>query len=302
MKINRSILSFLFIASLISCKSNSETRVAEKQTLELAKVKTTVEKETAKNSFVVSCGTGCALTYSELNVSKEKDFIESEFEVEMFVNEVQAEKHLETYVFSLNESGEIVHVSFKDELTTSDDEELSHDLLKNLKQYATQFGTLNLDGTFGDDQSGSIEGSWKPVFESCEDMPLPCQYSYELIMDLEHFVLLDHPAAASLDHLENVQFCKVSDGNKKMLFAHGYLDSGQSELHLLSLNDAFEEAGEILLYTSQETEEGSILTRFEVDQDFLVKVIREERTNKKAKLIKETLFKIGDDGGFHELR
>lgn len=50
-------------------------------------------------SFVVSCGSGCALTYNTSDVEKKNESVLIRFKVEMFVNEEPTDVHFERYQF-----------------------------------------------------------------------------------------------------------------------------------------------------------------------------------------------------------
>ncbi len=66
------------------------------------------------NSFVISCGSGCAMTYSENKVVANAESYKVTFKVEMFVSEVLKEEYYETYIFNCETSNEEQQITLQD--------------------------------------------------------------------------------------------------------------------------------------------------------------------------------------------
>ena len=50
-------------------------------------------------SFVLSCGSGCAMTYTAKEIEKEGSAFQVKFDVQMYVDEVESDSFEETYEF-----------------------------------------------------------------------------------------------------------------------------------------------------------------------------------------------------------
>jgi hypothetical protein len=64
-------------------------------------------------SFVISCGSGCAMTYTENTVVTNNSSHEVKFKVEMHVNEVLSEEYYETYIFKCGSSTNVEQIKLK---------------------------------------------------------------------------------------------------------------------------------------------------------------------------------------------
>lgn len=86
------------------------------------------------NSFVISCGSGCAITYTENKIVSNNNAHEVTFKVEMFINEVLSKKYYETYMYACPISNINTEIKLKgdDEFNITD---LHPELLKQLKLY-----------------------------------------------------------------------------------------------------------------------------------------------------------------------
>ena len=81
------------------------------------------------------------------------------------------------------------------------------------------------------------------------------------------------------------------------MWKSGYMESGQSEMYLITVNDSFEKVDAVLLYTSREIEEGSISTRFEISKDHKITTTKLEK-GKISKVLETKVFGISQDGNF----
>ncbi|PJJ84435.1 hypothetical protein CLV57_1447 [Mucilaginibacter auburnensis] len=78
-------------------------------------VKTT--EDTKLSSFVLSCGSGCAMTYTPESITGKLPVLIVQFKVEMFVDEELTDTYNEVYEFSYNSSKQIeqVHMQGKND-------------------------------------------------------------------------------------------------------------------------------------------------------------------------------------------
>lgn len=72
------------------------------------------EKRT-NNSFVISCGSGCAMTYTEHKIVTNNNSSEVTFKIEMFVNEVLSKEYYETYSYTCTPSNNNAEIKLKDD-------------------------------------------------------------------------------------------------------------------------------------------------------------------------------------------
>jgi len=88
----------------------------------------------ANNSFVISCGSGCAMIYTENKIVINNNSSEVVFKVEMFINEVLSKEYYETYSYTCSPLNDDTEIKLK-----GDDEfnmnELHPEVLKQLKLY-----------------------------------------------------------------------------------------------------------------------------------------------------------------------
>ena len=55
-------------------------------------------------SFVLSCGSGCAMTYTAKEIEKEESAFRVKFDVQMYVDEVESDSFEETYEFHFKDN------------------------------------------------------------------------------------------------------------------------------------------------------------------------------------------------------
>ncbi|UHO37663.1 hypothetical protein H5J24_18725 [Chryseobacterium capnotolerans] len=59
------------------------------------------------NSFTLSCGSGCAATYTAEDISQNKTSVRVKFKVDNYLNDEQAETTYETYIFNYTNTGDV---------------------------------------------------------------------------------------------------------------------------------------------------------------------------------------------------
>lgn len=67
----------------------------------------------AYGSFVLSCGSGCAMTYTTEKVQRSLPRITVTFKVKMYVDEQLSDTYYETYIFSYDPDGRITNIHLK---------------------------------------------------------------------------------------------------------------------------------------------------------------------------------------------
>lgn len=86
------------------------------------------------NSFVILCGSGCAITYTENKIVSNNNTHEVTFKVEMFIYELLSKEYYETYIYFCPMSNNNTEIELKgdDNFNIND---LHPELLKQLKLY-----------------------------------------------------------------------------------------------------------------------------------------------------------------------
>jgi len=112
------IISFLLFF-IIGCKKNNASEITNLDTQDSVKSQSSVEindnSKELNDSFVISCGSGCAMTYNHKNVKDLGNIKEVRFEVETYIDEVLSETNDETYLFYYNRSNQIEKIQHKGE-------------------------------------------------------------------------------------------------------------------------------------------------------------------------------------------
>lgn len=97
------IILFLFFVT-ISCKKNdlNQTLIERKQNNQVANTNLNV---TFDDSFILSCGSGCAMRYIPEIITQHGQTINVKFKIETYINEELSETSYEKYNFIYNASG-----------------------------------------------------------------------------------------------------------------------------------------------------------------------------------------------------
>jgi len=110
------IISILFFF-IIGCKKNNASEITNIDTKDSVKsqnsIKISENSEKVNNSFVISCGSGCAMTYNVKNITDLENVKEVKFEIETYIDNVLSETNNETYLFYYNQSNQIEKIQLK---------------------------------------------------------------------------------------------------------------------------------------------------------------------------------------------
>ncbi|CAH0266473.1 hypothetical protein [Chryseobacterium sp. Bi04] len=91
-------------SKILTDPKNEATNKQEKQI-------STATNNANDNSFVLSCGSGCAMTYIPEVVLQDKQVINVKFKVETYINDKLSDIHYEKYYFVYNNSGQIEKIN-----------------------------------------------------------------------------------------------------------------------------------------------------------------------------------------------
>jgi hypothetical protein len=98
-----------------------------------------ITTEETKNTFVVSCGSGCAMTYTEREIISNVDTNQVTFKVVLQVNEIKDDEYFATYVFNCNIEIEEKQIQLIGNDGDENIEDLHSELKKQLMTYKNRF-------------------------------------------------------------------------------------------------------------------------------------------------------------------
>lgn len=141
------------------------------------------------------------------------------------------------------------------------------------------------------------------AYEAAKIIPLPIEYTYELVIEQNDFVTIDDALRIpELDQLSDFKFAKLASlGKIRLLLVSGYMASGQSELYLFTLDDSFNIVNKCMLYSFQETEDGGVATKFNIAKDYKISIIKEQTADRSTVILEEKLFRIDAIGRFTQI-
>jgi hypothetical protein len=101
---------YLILLVFMGCKKNIQN--IQQNNVKLALSNSKNEKATISKSFVISCGSGCAMTYIAQNISQDQSTLKVKFKVEMYTDEELSDTYYETYIFFYN-NGKIEKINIE---------------------------------------------------------------------------------------------------------------------------------------------------------------------------------------------
>lgn len=113
MQTNKIIFVSLFLSFSIGCKKEVDAKktsisdTSKTESTSRIQDKVNYLSNIDNKSFVVSCGGGCAMTYTAEDIKKNNSSLLVKFKVEMYVDEQLSDTYNETYLFSYDESNTI---------------------------------------------------------------------------------------------------------------------------------------------------------------------------------------------------
>lgn len=131
---------FIICFSILGCKNPADQKF---QNVEIEYSEQVDSKQqNKKKSFVLSCGSGCAMTYNEENTISSRTSYIVKFKVVMYIDEVVADEYMETYIFECDESGRLenAHLKGEDENLLKNEDSL---IRNELKKYGEQLCSGN---------------------------------------------------------------------------------------------------------------------------------------------------------------
>lgn len=169
MKINKLFYFILFLSTL-SCKDinteNAKNKVQAQQKNVSLKPKIEIN-----DSFVISCGSGCAMRYTKKSEATTGVFSkEITFNVEMFINEVLTEEYSETYLFNCKKNENKIFLKEDD---SSEIIDLHPSILENLTKYLKEMCHENNKDYYCEGNGAKANIYEEPLYNTCT-----CEYDF----------------------------------------------------------------------------------------------------------------------------
>lgn len=167
MKINKLFYLILFLSTL-SCKNiNTENAKVQAQ----PKNESLKPKKVINDSFVISCGSGCAMRYTKKSEATKGEFSkEITFNVEMFINEVLTEEYTETYLFNCKKNENQILLKEDD---SSEIIDLHPSILENLTKYLKEMCSENIKDYYCEENVAKANIYEEPLYNTCT-----CEYDF----------------------------------------------------------------------------------------------------------------------------
>ncbi|CAI8890502.1 hypothetical protein [Chryseobacterium sp. IT-36CA2] len=130
--------------AIVNCKKNNNTKKNTSEVQQIQNISNPQKTKIENNrSFVISCGSGCAMTYTAENIiQNDATSIKVKFKVEMYTDEQLSDTYYETYFFSYNKNKEIEKISIegKNENVLSN---LMPDAQDSFREFAAEIILIN---------------------------------------------------------------------------------------------------------------------------------------------------------------
>jgi len=115
MKINKNLVLGALTILIIGCRENTSKQdsrnLKNNHKVDSSNPSDTKEtKNIINKSFVISCGSGCAMTYTAESIQSEAPTIKVKFKVEMYLNEKVSDTYYEVYIFKYDTSNNIIKI------------------------------------------------------------------------------------------------------------------------------------------------------------------------------------------------
>lgn len=136
----KTILVIVMLISLAGCGNKTlkavNNSVEDTVSTQISEVDTTKYNQTDNSqmqSFVISCGSGCAMNYSVESITQQDSVVKVVFKVAMSVNEQPADEYAETCLFYYTPSGKVDKIE-------REGENLLETLMPDARDYFLDFG------------------------------------------------------------------------------------------------------------------------------------------------------------------
>jgi|GEM_PF-4079939 len=182
------LLLLLSITSLWSCKETKNTAnegAAPSKTI-LNTVESAKENNSNIESFTLSCGSGCAMTYNEMGRKFSGLKVEIKYKVTQYINEKVEDEYIETYLFESNSHEELtgIYLEGKNENMIESDVYLVRDNLVAIgsKLFKNGYTSKTNDVKQSDEDNQTIND---PELKGVESINPTFQGNFSLTLETE---------------------------------------------------------------------------------------------------------------------
>ena len=134
--------------------------------------------------------------------------------------------------------------------------------------------------------------SIESLYNLTQLIDLPNKYNYDFIVEEKDFTKVPSELYKSFD-FENYFNFKIAKlpilGNIKPIFFIIYDESGQSKLHLITLDSNFKIVDKLKLYDSEDIDGGSLSTTYEISRNYEIKVKKALLVESGSKVIEKNV-------------
>lgn len=139
----------------------------------------------------------------------------------------------------------------------------------------------------------------KEFYDRSTQLALPNSYDYDAIIQEKGFLPLEkkYYQIFPIEHQDNYKIAKlpIIDNNIRPVILITYNEAGQSTWYLFTLNDQYMPVSNIILYTSEELENGSSkATTYKISKDYKITISQESGD----KIVNKKVYTISKEGKF----
>jgi hypothetical protein len=148
---------------------------------------------------------------------------------------------------------------------------------------------------------------FKEIYNNLNTLSLPLKYSFDFIINEPNFIKIPetYQNLLKLDDFDNysaIKLPKIGEQIKPVLLS-AYNVAGQSILYLYTFSENYNFLDKLELYYSYDTEKGNIVTIYEIDEKYHIKIKRiEHKNDDKEKIIENRKYIINKEGKFEEVK
>ena len=306
MKTNKILILSILMSITIGCKNSVQkqnvftasdtskvenTKKLSEETIDLKKI--------SDKSFVISCGSGCAMTYTVEQIKNNGSFIKVKFKVEMYVDEALSDTYNEVYIFIYDKSKKINKIELEGKK-----QNVLETLMPDVQESFRKFGEDLMK--YITSQNPIKEQDFSQFYSSLNSITLPFEYSFEFIVDKTNFESIPKNmqifSEKGSDNYFAIKMPKIND-NVNVILVSSDNEAGQTVLDLYTLSNKYLVIDKLNLYFSEETDNGgSILTTYYIDKDYKINIQTEIIKNKEKKNVEKKYYIINETGRFIEIK
>lgn len=286
MLISKKIIISFSLFFIIGCKKNNGSEIANPSAKDSVKNKNPIINDNSKeinDSFVVSCGSGCAMTYNVKKITDLGKVKEVKFEIETYIDDVLSERNDETFLFYYNQANQIKKIQYKGQKENIL-KNLLPDAVESFKNFANKL--INNTNTATIQNTKSISNNEKLPYNKTINLKT-VKYN---ILDSEYFKGIttficdsNNPRYLPLPKKDDIEVILVPQDCGDFPYRFYLLTlKNKSVVGNLYVEGEWYEPDDI---------DSKEITSFSIDKDYNIRVVM-----KLSDSFKSDIYKISDDG------